>query len=348
MLGISSRLSASATGHELQSDKGTRDVQEVSLKVLNGGMAAFPTRTVRLPAIIGRTASTIGTYPGQDNAIFESPLISRKHAEMRQENGHVVVADLGSSNGTLLNGQPLAPNVAYRLNNGDVIQLGSDDEDLPPKDRQPSSGCDEALTIQVLFRQPPSPPQLADLKASEHRKATFSPGRVLEEAKKMLGKPAETSQASSQYYRTTMYEQPSQFWLNPDKERAITELHRIRALRDELRLKLELASSKLARVQSEIDNETVAGLLHVEDLLDSLDFSLEGVATKAGAAPSIRGDAEQNSIFFRHRLSDALRIIVCQGLTLPSDPYLCAGGIRVVALFISGHILLLVFFAVKL
>ncbi|HXG76967.1 MAG TPA: DUF3662 and FHA domain-containing protein [Gaiellaceae bacterium] len=48
--------------------------------------------------------------------------VSRRHAEIRREDGSYWLVDLGSTNGTLLNGRRVA---RERLDDGDVITLGS-------------------------------------------------------------------------------------------------------------------------------------------------------------------------------------------------------------------------------
>lgn len=53
---------------------------------------------------------------------ISDPEISRRHARLTQQSGALVLEDLGSTNGTFVNGQRLAgPRV---LHPGDVIQLG--------------------------------------------------------------------------------------------------------------------------------------------------------------------------------------------------------------------------------
>lgn len=59
--------------------------------------------------------------------------VSRLHAVIKQEGKRVLLMDLGSSNGTYLNGKRLTPNVEHILHHGDVIALGK-------------------LKIQVLFK----------------------------------------------------------------------------------------------------------------------------------------------------------------------------------------------------
>jgi len=50
--------------------------------------------------------------------------VSRLHAVLKREASHVFLMDLGSSNGTFVNGKRLSPNVDHAIANGDVIALG--------------------------------------------------------------------------------------------------------------------------------------------------------------------------------------------------------------------------------
>jgi len=50
--------------------------------------------------------------------------VSRLHAAIRIVNREVVVTDLGSSNGTRVNGQKIVPHVDYPINHGDIIAVG--------------------------------------------------------------------------------------------------------------------------------------------------------------------------------------------------------------------------------
>lgn len=52
-----------------------------------------------------------------------STSVSRKHCAIRKEDGGFTIEDLGSSNGTSVNGFGLEPGVRYMLNEGDVVQL---------------------------------------------------------------------------------------------------------------------------------------------------------------------------------------------------------------------------------
>ena len=66
------------------------------------------------PLVIGRLAEC--------QVVLSDPNVSRRHAELRHEGTDVVVADLGSTNGTLVNGRPVRQ---QRLADGDEITVGS-------------------------------------------------------------------------------------------------------------------------------------------------------------------------------------------------------------------------------
>jgi hypothetical protein len=83
--------------------------------------------------LIGRTEYTLGRVtdgqpilPDVDLTPFEaySQGVSRLHAAIKIANQRIVIMDLGSSNGTRVNGQKIVPNVDYPINNGDMLALG--------------------------------------------------------------------------------------------------------------------------------------------------------------------------------------------------------------------------------
>jgi hypothetical protein len=65
---------------------------------------------------------SVGRLPECTISVNDSN-ISRQHAEMRQAAGGYVVADLNSTNGTLVNGIRISGE--QRLNDGDIISFGS-------------------------------------------------------------------------------------------------------------------------------------------------------------------------------------------------------------------------------
>ncbi len=66
------------------------------------------------------------SHPDVDLSLFHAGDmgVSRKHIKIKRKNILVYVADLGSTNGTLLNGRKLIPNAERLLRNGDELQLG--------------------------------------------------------------------------------------------------------------------------------------------------------------------------------------------------------------------------------
>ena len=100
------RAAAKAEGArkvELRADDG----RSFNIRLLSGAA----------PAYVGRVAG---------NAIrIDDPSISRMHCSIAvRGNGDIVVADLGSSNGTSLNGQILSANEARTIKSGDTIKVG--------------------------------------------------------------------------------------------------------------------------------------------------------------------------------------------------------------------------------
>jgi len=66
------------------------------------------------------TVTTIGRGR-QNQMIVEDPLVSRRHCQIRRQGGEFILEDLGSVNGTFLNGRRIT---RERLNSGDVVRVG--------------------------------------------------------------------------------------------------------------------------------------------------------------------------------------------------------------------------------
>ena len=67
---------------------------------------------------------TIGRDPNAALSINHNS-ISRCHAEITYANGYYLLRDLGSKNGTFLNGARLGPHKAYNLNPSDQVRIGT-------------------------------------------------------------------------------------------------------------------------------------------------------------------------------------------------------------------------------
>ncbi|MFB0536565.1 MAG: FHA domain-containing protein [Anaerolineae bacterium] len=71
--------------------------------------------------ILHKDVVTIGRDPASD-IILAFPVVSRRHARLEKEGGIYKIVDLGSTNGTFVNGQRIKP--AKVLANGDIVRIG--------------------------------------------------------------------------------------------------------------------------------------------------------------------------------------------------------------------------------
>lgn len=71
--------------------------------------------------LITRTRFSFGRSPGETDCVLNASGISRIHGEIRREGELWVLCDLGSKNGTKLNGEALVPHETYPLKSGDSI-----------------------------------------------------------------------------------------------------------------------------------------------------------------------------------------------------------------------------------
>jgi hypothetical protein len=78
-------------------------------------------RVVRPPALVGDDRFVIGRSASA-NLVLRDPTVSRRHAELRRAGPSWLIVDLGSTNGTLVNGFRVQ---RARLREDDVVLLGS-------------------------------------------------------------------------------------------------------------------------------------------------------------------------------------------------------------------------------
>jgi len=71
---------------------------------------------------IGRPDSALHYYP--DIEIELDDAVSRRHAEVLRRGDAFFLIDEGSTNGTMLNGETLAPHQERQLEHGDRIRVG--------------------------------------------------------------------------------------------------------------------------------------------------------------------------------------------------------------------------------
>ncbi len=70
---------------------------------------------------LDKDSLTLGRDPGND-IVINDPQVSRQHARITRQGGLMVIEDLGSTNGTFVNGMRLTG--PHTLVSGDVIGLG--------------------------------------------------------------------------------------------------------------------------------------------------------------------------------------------------------------------------------
>ena len=82
--------------------------------------------SVRNEFTIGRISEGQPIMPDVDLSPYQAYAagVSRLHAVIKRDGGRIIFIDLGSANGTYINGKRLTPNVEQALNHGDIIALG--------------------------------------------------------------------------------------------------------------------------------------------------------------------------------------------------------------------------------
>ena len=96
----------------------------LSLHLLDSGkIIALPMRN---EFTMGRLSEGQPIMPDVDLMPYDAYAagVSRLHAVIKRDEGRVIIMDLGSSNGTYLNGRRLNPHTEENLKHGDVVALG--------------------------------------------------------------------------------------------------------------------------------------------------------------------------------------------------------------------------------
>ncbi len=112
---------------------------QVVLHFKDGGEPIIVQPTTAM--IMGRVDRNSGEAPDIDLTAHGGieKGVSRQHAVLRrdEEEGALVIVDLGSTNGTFINEEQLTPSVPYTLHDGDTVRVGQ-------------------LVMHLYFRQPRS------------------------------------------------------------------------------------------------------------------------------------------------------------------------------------------------
>jgi hypothetical protein len=100
-------------------------VQPAILRVVEPVRAAWEMPVARSPMLLGRASEAESYTPDFDMTFYDDgDYVSRRHARITKGRGGYFITDLGSSNGTTVNGHSLTSQRAYRLRNGDRVKVG--------------------------------------------------------------------------------------------------------------------------------------------------------------------------------------------------------------------------------
>jgi pSer/pThr/pTyr-binding forkhead associated (FHA) protein len=98
----------------------------------------------------------IGRQTGCDIVLADNQ-VSRRHLQISMQGGTITLTDLGSANGSFVNGQPLPPNVPVPLRPGDNFKIGDSVMILRPTANPPP--VDISATVGGYGSQPYNVPQ---------------------------------------------------------------------------------------------------------------------------------------------------------------------------------------------
>lgn len=73
--------------------------------------------------VVRKGDNSVGRRPAND-IVIPDPFVSGSHAVIAASDGDFTITDLGSTNGTTVNGEKLAPNAPRELSDGDEISFG--------------------------------------------------------------------------------------------------------------------------------------------------------------------------------------------------------------------------------
>lgn len=91
---------------------------------------AFGAPAIQLPVLVETTGREHVVRPGanlvgrEGDILLADPRVSRRHAQVTSEDGSILVEDLGSTNGSFLNGDKLAEGERKPVNPGDTVSFG--------------------------------------------------------------------------------------------------------------------------------------------------------------------------------------------------------------------------------
>jgi pSer/pThr/pTyr-binding forkhead associated (FHA) protein len=107
---------------------------------------------------LDKRETVIGRAPSSDILLSKDKLTSRRHATVRFENGHYMLLDEHSANGTFVNGQQIEEAIPRVLQDGDHIGIG-EHELIFRTFASSSAGVEDMQTVVVPFDSGKAEPQ---------------------------------------------------------------------------------------------------------------------------------------------------------------------------------------------
>lgn len=132
--------------------------------------------------VLNQEMLTLGRAPDNQLCLSEDLAISRYHAQLSWALDSFLITDVGSSDGTFLNGSKLVPHVPHPLTAGDRIRLGGTFElifQVDQPDSLPVSSAEKgtvAMTVEMQFPHLPAQSQTLSLRNQQRLNIGRDPG----------------------------------------------------------------------------------------------------------------------------------------------------------------------------
>jgi pSer/pThr/pTyr-binding forkhead associated (FHA) protein len=107
---------------EAEAEPAEAEVVEPEVPALVGKLVNMTDPSANYPLVSG--VNTIGRAPGNNIQVLGDPYVSSRHAQITFEEDKFSLTDVGSTNGTLLNGQAVPKQEPQELKEGDEIGIG--------------------------------------------------------------------------------------------------------------------------------------------------------------------------------------------------------------------------------
>ena len=84
-------------------------------------------KSTRSAVSIDKDIYRIGRDPNRNDLVLSAKLVSHNHAFIKLKKGSYYIVDDNSTNHVFVNGKTIPVNSEFRLSNGDVIKIGSEE-----------------------------------------------------------------------------------------------------------------------------------------------------------------------------------------------------------------------------